>query len=324
MNEACHMKISFLSKTEINISHFTRAMASHHVTVCRNRAQLLEAIRETEVLVVQNQGFARGTVDAECLGAARKLRLIQHHGVTCDITDVGAAAKLGIPVATIPGQNSRSVAEHAFFLLLALARKSRRAQRLVQAGEMGELECVELEGKTLCVVGTGAIGKMVAKMAGGFGMTAVGVRKTAATEDALEAGFDAVHAVRDLHQTLAGADFVVLALPLNDGTLNLIDAGAFRAMKRGAMLINVSRGPHVNRDALEQALAEDAIGGFATDAYWDEPVDSRDPLLQDERVLITPHMGGKSIEAIRRSVAAVRRNIERLAAGEPLLNVVAA
>lgn len=318
------MNISFLSKTEINIKYLIDGLALHHVTICRSRTALLGAIREAEVLVVQNQGFARGTVDAECLGAARKLRLIQHHGVTCDITDVAAAANLGIPVATIPGQNSRSVAEHAFFLMLALARKTRQAQLLVRDGRMGELECVELEGKTLCVVGTGTIGKMLAKMAKGFGMTVVGVRKSAATRDAREAGFDAIHVVSDLHRALAGADFVVLALPLNKETLNLIDAGEFSVMKHGAMLINVSRGPHVNRDALERALAQNAIGGFATDAYWEEPVDIRDPLLQDERVLITPHMGGKSVEAIGRSVAAIRRNIERLAAGEELLNVVVA
>ena len=318
------MNIAFLSRTEINIRHLTDAMVPHRVTICRSRTELLRAIPEVEVLVVQNQGFARGTVNAECLGAAKQLRLIQHHGVSCDVTDVGAAAKLGIPVAAMPGQNSRSVAEHAFYMMLALARKSRQAQRLVREGRMGEVECVELEGKTLCVVGAGTIGKMLAKMAKGFGMRVVGVRKTDAVQDALEAGFDAVHAIRELHRALAGADFVVLALPLNEETLNLMDADEFGAMKRGAMLVNVSRGPHVNRDALRQALTGNGIGGYATDAFWEEPADAQDPLLQDERVLVTPHMGGKSIEAIQRSVAAIRQNIERLAAGEPLLNVVSA
>lgn len=316
------MNIAFLSKTEINIRYLTEGMAPYPVTICRNRAELLQAIRDADVLVVQSQGFTTGTVDAECLRVAKKLRLIQHHGVTCDITDTEAATGFRIPVATIPGQNSRSVAEHAFYLMLALARKSREAQRLVREGRMGELECVELEGKTLCVVGVGTIGKMLAKMAKGFSMKVVGVKKTPASRDVSRAGFDVVYTVQDLREALAGADFIILALPLNEETLNLIGTNEFRVMKQAAMLVNVSRGPHVNREALLTALAENQIGGFATDAYWGEPADPNDPLLGDERVIVTPHMGGKSVEAIRRTVAAVRQNIERLARGEPLLNVV--
>lgn len=316
------MKIAFLSKTEINIRNLVEGLAPHPVTVCRSRGELLAAMPMIEVLIVQNQGFPFHTVDVECLGAAKGLRLIQHYGVACDATDVEAATRLKIPVAIIPGQNSRSVAEHAFFLLLALARQERIAQRLVRQGRMGELECTELEGKTLCLVGLGTIGKMLARMAQGFSMRVIGVRKSAATDDAYQAGVDVVYTVQNLHQALAASVFVVLALPLTGETHNLIGAREFAAMKPGAMLINVSRGPHVNREALEVALAQGRVGGFATDAYWTEPADPDDPLLLDERVIVTPHTGGKSIESIRRSVRSVRESIERLEKGQPLLNVV--
>ena len=120
------------------------------------------------------------------------------------------------------------------------------------------------------------------------------------------------------------ADCVVLSLPLNAATIDLVSEKEFEAMKPGCLLVNVSRGPHVNRGALESALGAGRLGGFASDAWWDEPADPRDPLLRDPRVIATPHSGGKSIEAIRRSVQAVRENVERLARGEPLEGLVSA
>jgi D-3-phosphoglycerate dehydrogenase len=316
------MKVAFLSKTEISIRYLTEGLAPFPVTACRGRDELLRAIPDADVVVVQNQGFHQRTFDAQCFEAARRLRLVQHHGVACDVTDVEAATRRNVPVATVPGLNGRSVAEHAFFLLLALARSARPAQRLVAEGRMGELECVELAGKTLCVVGLGAIGKMLAIMGRGFSMRVIGVRRNPGAEDARRAGVDAVYGAGQLRDALAQADFTVLALPLGPETVGLIGGGEFEAMKRGAMLVNVSRGPHVDRGALEAALARGDVGGYASDVFWSEPPDPADPLLRDERVYFTPHMGGKSIESIRRCVTAVRENIERIARGEAPVNVV--
>jgi len=316
------MKIAFLSKTEVNIRHLAAGMAPHELVPCRSRDQLRLAMPEIEVLVVQNQGFPHHAVDAACLAAGRKLRLVQHHGVACDATDVEAATRLGLPVATIPGQNSRSVAEHGFFLMLALARRARAAQRLVAEGRMGELDCIELAGKTLCLVGLGTIGKMLAAMARGFAMRVIAVRRNPGAEDARAAGVDAVYGTNQLREALAQADFTVLVLPLDRDTMGLIGAPEFAVMKRTALLVNLSRGAHVDRDALQAALARDGIAGFATDAYWTEPADPADALLRDERVIVTPHMGGKSIESIHRCVSAVRENVERVARSEPPVNVV--
>lgn len=316
------MKIAFLSKTEINIRFLADGLAPHEVIACRTREELMAGISSAVVLVVQNQGFPHHTVDTACLESATALRLVQHHGVACDATDVEAATRLGVPVATIPGQNSRSVAEHAFYLLLALARRARAARRLVKESRMGEVECLELEGKTLCVVGLGTIGKMVAKMARGFSMSVIGVRKNPGAENLEDAGVDWIFGADRLREALVLSDFIVLALPLTAETRGLIGHAEMRVVKKGSMLINVSRGPHVVREALEGALDCGRLAGFAADAYWTEPADPGDPLLRDERVIITPHMGGKSIESIHRSVSAVRANIERLAGGLPLLNVV--
>jgi phosphoglycerate dehydrogenase-like enzyme len=316
------MRIAFLSKTEINIALLKQGLSAHEVTPCRSRDELLRELPRAEVLVVQNQGFPHGTVDAECLRAARRLRLIQHHGVGCDATDVEEAHRLGIPVATLPGQNSRSVAEHAFFLLLALARRIREAQKLVQSGYMGELQCTELAGKTLCVVGVGTIGRMLIGMGRGFSMRVIGVRRNPTPDDVRATGADAIYPSDRLTEALSEADCVILALPLTRETLDLMAEEQFGAMKPGALLVNVSRGPHVKRAALEMAVAQERLGGFAADVFWTEPPDPHDPLLLDDRVIYTPHMGGKSNEAMQRTVHAIRENIERLARGETVLHLV--
>lgn len=315
------LNIGFLSKTEINIERLCNALAPRRLTVCRSKKELYAHIEAFDVLIVQNQGFKRGTVDAEILARASQLRMIQHHGVATDITDIQAAAAQGILVATVPSQNSRSVAEHGMHLILALARRASLVRRLVAEGSMGEVECVELDGKTLCIVGLGTIGKMIAVAASGFGMHLVGVSKNISKCPPNLSELKAFTAP-DLHEALALADFSILVLPLNDETENIIDQDAFSAMKRGAFLINVSRGGHVDRSACEAALDSGQLAGYAADAMWEEPVDPNDPMLNDERVVLTPHIGGKSAEAIERITNAIRSNILRFELGKPLLNVV--
>jgi D-3-phosphoglycerate dehydrogenase len=317
------MRIGFLSKVQVNIDCVRRELAPREIVIVRSREDLLARLPELEVLVVQNQGFAHGMLAADCLDTGKRLRLIQHHGVTPDTTDVEAAAARGIAVAAIPGQNSRSVAEHAFFLMLALARRARAGQRLLREGRMGEVECIEVEGKRLCIVGLGTFGKMLARMAQGFGMEVVAVRRNVGAGELLPPGVSDMLPTGELDRAFAGADVVVLALPLTRETFHLMNRGRFAALKPGALLVNVSRGDHVERTALEEALREGRLGGYATDGFWGEPADPADPLLADERILVTPHMGGKSAESMQRSARAVRENIERLERGEPLLGLVA-
>ena len=315
------MKIGFLSVIDLEIAQITSRFAPERVQIFKSKEALDEAIGDLEVLIAMNQGFHRFTVDADNLAKAKKLRLIQHYGAAADITDIETAAAHGIPVATAPAQNSRSVAETAMYLLLGCAKKARTAQRFVDQGKMAEMICGELGGKTMCLIGLGTIGKMMATMAGGFGMRVIGVRRDASKDGGKIDGVERIYATADLHEALGLSDFVVLVLPLNAETTNIIDAGALAAMKDDAYLINMSRGGNIDRPALETALAENRIGGFGTDVFWQEPNDPDDPLLRDERVFATPHSGGKSVEAIRGCVNEVHANVMRLMKGEPLHNV---
>jgi len=316
------LKIGFLSKVDIHIKQVTSVFAPEPVQICRTKEELAEAIGDLEVLIAMNQGYERFTIDAGILAKAKNLRLIQHHGVATDITDIDEAAARGIPVATVPGQNCRSVAEHAAYLLLGLARQGRTVHRLLNEGAMGEVMCSELSGKTLCLVGLGTIGKMLVPIARGFGMRVIGVRKDISKDAGAIEGVDKVFAPLDLHQALALADFTILVLPLNGETTDLIDAPALAAMKDGAALVNLSRSGNVARGALEDTLAQGRLSGYATDVFWGEPTDPNDPLLKDERVFVTPHTGGKSVEAIENTARAVHANVMRLIRAEPLDSVV--
>ncbi len=150
----------------------------------------------------------------------------------------------------------------------------------------------------------------------------IGVRRSARTDDALQAGFSRVHTMDRFHDILPAADFVILVVPLNDETFDLVGAPELALMKPSAMIVNMSRGPNVNREALAAALAANRIGGFGSDVWWTEPADPQDPLLRDPRVFITPHIGAESIEGITRMSLAARDNIDRLRDGRPLVNVV--
>jgi phosphoglycerate dehydrogenase-like enzyme len=316
------MKIAFLSKTDVTIDAVKETFVPYTVIVCRDRKELLKEIPQIDVLVAQNVGFQFHTIDADVLSLGKNLRLIQHFGVAWDATDAKEAGRLNIPVATIAAQNSNGVAEQTFHLVLSLAKKAREAYRATQTGEMGNILTTELSGKSICIVGLGKIGKILVRMAKAFNMHVIGVKKTPDFDAVLQAGVDSAHTSNDLHQLLPLADFVVLAIPLNKDTFDLINHAEFKVMKAGAGLINISRGPNVNKEALMQALADGKICGFASDVFWQEPADPDDPLLKDDRVIYTPHLGGYSDFAVYQSAEAVKDNIDRLAKGEPVLNVV--
>ena len=315
------MNIAVLCSAPISIESLQTALQPYcPLAICRTREELARALPAANILVAQNKGFPFRIVDAGLLATARRLKLIQHHGVSYDATDAKAAAALDITVAVTSGQNHASVAETAFHILMCIAKKVHETQRSVNEGVMGRVLCTELAGKTLCLVGVGKIGQRLAAMGAGFGMKVIGVRKHADNRGL--AGFDRIFSADQLKDALALSDCVILAIPLNEETFDFIGAREFDAIKPGALLVNVSRGPNVNRDALLKALADNRIAGFGADVYWKEPADPADPLLEDPRVFITPHIGAESAEAITRMSQAVRANIDRFVRGEPLENVV--
>jgi len=252
---------------------------------------LEEQVEEAEALVP-----SMGRITRAVIAAAPRLKVIAQFGSGIEGVDLEAAAARGIPVHYAPGSNAQAVAELAVFLMLGLARKLPLHKRSFERRVVGDPPGTELAGKTLGIVGLGASGRALARLARGFGMNVIGVRRTPAPE----ADVSWVGGADQVDELLRRADYVTLLVPLTEETRGLIDARRIALMKPSAFLINVGRGALVDRDALLAALRERRIAGAGLDVYWEEPPDPADPLFAMDNVVATPHLGGVSDEALAR------------------------
>lgn len=237
-----------------------------------------------------------GVVDAAVIAAAPRLKAIVQFGAGLENVDRGAAEARGIAVRNVPGANAQSVAEMAVFLMLALARRLPEHPRSFAAGVVGDPPGHELAGRTLGVVGLGASGSALARMARGIGMDVIGVRRSPAPHPAVRP----VGGMDRLDDLLAEADVVSLHVPSAPETRGMIDARRLALMKPGAWLVNVARGDLVDRAALLDALRGRRIAGAGLDVFAEEPPDPHDPLLSLDNVVATPHLGGVTHEALSR------------------------
>jgi phosphoglycerate dehydrogenase-like enzyme len=276
--------------------------------------EVSEVAQHVEVLIPI---MARVTDAA--LGSPR-LRLVQQFGAGLEGVDIEAASRRGVYVANVPSgetANADSVAEHAILLMLALARRLPRAQDNLRERRIGAPMGTTLMGKTAAIVGFGGIGRALARRLRALGMRTVAVSRRGPRGD--DDGVDLHVPTSDLRGALSQADFVIVATPLTEETTGLIGKDAFANMKRGAFLINVARGPVVDRAAFLDALQSGKLAGAGLDVFWEEPPDPADPLFSFE-VVATPHIGGAtdvSLQGIAREVAA---NVNRLRRGEALRN----
>lgn len=277
------------------------------------------ATRDADVIVPTmhrvDAAVIRGT------GAA----MIHQFGVGLEGVDIPAATARGIYVANVPGQegtgNATSVAEHAVWLMLCLARKFPQAAENVRKGVFGSPMGRGLLGTTVAIVGVGSIGTQLAQRLRPFGVRLLGVKQHPSEDVRAAFGFEKLGGPDDLHAVLGEADFVVLAVPVTPRTRGMINAAAFAGMKKTAYLLNVGRGPVIEHDALVGALEHGEIAGAGLDVFWDEPVDPDDPLFR-HNVIATPHTAGVtdiSYDDIARGLAA---NVNRLREGAPPINCV--
>lgn len=286
-------------RAELTEPHFA-------ISVVDPKGNILEQVGDVDVII---PGMA--AITAEVMDAAPRLKLIVQFGVGLDGVDLEAARQRGIYVSNAPGVNAVAVAEHALFLMLALARRLPVAQAALVEERIGFPVGGELHGKTLGIVGFGNSGRELARMARGLGMRVLAVRRTPREEDRALADF--VGTLDDLDRVLAEADFVSLHAPLTPETEGLIDAAALARMKPTAFLVNVARGGLIVRDDLVAALRSGLIAGAGLDVFWMEPPDPKDELFTLENVVATPHIAGVTEEAYNRSARQVAAHIRSLA-----------
>lgn len=239
-------------------------------------------------------------VDARLIEASRRLRVISKHGAGYDNIDVAAASARGIVVANVPGGNAEAVAEGAVGLMLAVSRQVPQVHALVTQGGYAarwRLKLGQLTGKTLGIVGLGDIGSRVARIcARGFGMRVIAFHPSLSAEETARRGATKVETLAAL---LAEADVVTLHAPMRPQNRHLIDAAALLRMKPDAILINTARGPLVDERALAEALNEGRIGGAGLDVFEIEPPAPDNPILSARNVVLSPHVSGNTVEALR-------------------------
>ncbi len=236
-------------------------------------------------------------------------RLIHQWGVGLDGVDVPAATARGILVCNVPGDvtaNADSTAEHAVFLMMALARRIHECSRAFHEGLLGAPVGEGLFGNTALIVGLGRVGKALARRLTALGMTVEAIGRSAAPETESALGVTKTADLSGLLEMASRADFVVSTITLNEDTRSLFNRELFRSMKKTAFVINVSRGLVLNEDDLLQALDERTIAGAGLDVYSHEPLDPSSPLLTREDVFATPHVAGatrQNYEGIARILA---------------------
>ncbi|MCS7055877.1 MAG: hypothetical protein NZM18_06865 [Thermoflexales bacterium] len=286
-------------------------LAQHdRVTLAADESHALDVARREAVAAIFTRGKGRIT-RALMQASGASLKAVSRAGAGLDTVDLDAAKELGVAVIFAPGLNAQTTAEHTVMLMMMAARKAAFLDAQVKAGRWSVrngYEGIELNGKTLGVVGLGGIGTRVAQIGQALGMQVIYWSRRAR---------DARFAYRALDQLLREADVISLHLALNDETRGLIGARELALMKPGAILVNTARGALIDQRALTQALSEGRIGAFAADVLAQQPPAPDDPLLRCERVTLTPHVAGLTDRTYREVCLFCARNVLAVLRGEP-------
>jgi phosphoglycerate dehydrogenase-like enzyme len=259
-------------------------------------------------------------VPASVLAAGRKLQLLHKWGVGVDNIDLDAARRLGVAVARTTGSNALPVAEFTIGLMLSALRMIPYGHRWLSQGSWRgpsalPAEPLLLSGRTVGIVGLGAIGKEVARLIRGFGCRVLYMKRgRLPAEEEARLGVE----YAGLDRILAESDVVSLHCPLTSETAGLIGRDAFDRMKPSAILINVARGGVVDEAALHEALSKRRIRGAAMDVFSLEPAAADNPLLALDTIVVTPHLAAVTADTFEPTVRRMFRNIALAAAGEPI------
>ncbi len=274
-------------------------------------ADLVKAVGDYDALIIRG----RTPITPEVLDAAKRLKVIGRAGVGVDNIDLAAAKAHGVTVVNAPTSTTGAVAELSFGLLLALAREIPRADAAMKAGQYPkkELEGVELDGKTLGIIGYGRIGMEIGKRAMAFGMNVIAYDPFI-EESVIEKGGAESVSIQDLFEW---SDFISLHLPYNVHTRDLMGPLAFSQMKDGVRIVCAARGGIIDEAALLAALDSGKVAGAALDVFATEPPGLTD-LVKHPRVICTPHIGAQTVEAQIRAAEDIAHEVLAALRGQPL------
>ncbi|UQU66154.1 phosphoglycerate dehydrogenase [Couchioplanes caeruleus] len=280
----------------------------HHVDGT-DRAALLAELADADAVIVRSAT----RIDAEAVAAAPRLKVVARAGVGLDNVDVAAATARGVMVVNAPTSNIVSAAEQAIALLLAVARNTASASAALKRGEWKRAGYtgVELQGKTVGVVGLGRIGVLFAQRMAAFGTRLIAYDPYVQPARAAHLGVRLV----GLDELLRESDFISVHLPRTPETLNLIGEKELATVKPGVRIVNAARGGLIDERALADALADGRVAGAGLDVFVTEPTTSS-PLFAFDNVVVTPHLGASTVEAQDKAGLAVARSVKLALQGE--------
>lgn len=248
--------------------------------------EIVEHAKDADVIILGND-----RLDSATIGKLPNLKLVVRHGAGLDNIDFSEFDKREIAVANTPGANKEETADLTFALILDLARMMTQSINQLKGGVWNKIPGRSLYGKTIGIIGVGAIGMAVASRAMGFGMDILG-NDIVQRDEAARFGL----LYTSLNELLSASDIVTIHVPLTSATKNLIGARELKRMKPCALLINTARAGVVREAALEKALMSGHLGGYAVDVYAKEPPNPT-PYMSLPNVLTTPHIGSSTMEA---------------------------
>ncbi|HEX6343121.1 phosphoglycerate dehydrogenase [Umezawaea sp.] len=274
-----------------------------------DRPALLEAVADADALLVRSAT----KVNAEVLAASTRLKVVARAGVGLDNVEVPAATERGVMVVNAPTSNIVSAAEHAVALLLSVARQVPAAHATLQEGtwKRSSFNGIELNGKTVGVVGLGKIGQLFAARIAAFGVTLIAYDPYVSAARAAQLGIELV----TLEELLERSDAISIHLPKTPETKGLIGADQLAKAKRGVIIVNAARGGLVDEQALADAVREGQVGGAGIDVFSTEPT-TESPLFGVPGIVVTPHLGASTTEAQDRAGTDVARSVLLALAGD--------
>ena len=315
------MNIKFLDESTVTLGDIDfsplQTLGAYEGFVNSTEQQIIERASRAEVIVAN-----KAPVTAAVLNNLQKLRLVTVIATGYNNVDVAAAKKAGVRICNVQGYAAASVPQHTFALILNLATKAYLYHGDIVAGKWQVADSFnlltyptfELAGKTIGIIGYGAIGREVARIAEAFGMNVL-------VHDVFEIK-DGTYPNTNLHKLLEQSDVVSLHCPLTEDNRNLINAQTLAYMKKSALLINTARGGLVDEKALFEALDSQSIAGAGVDVLSEEPPQRGNILINARNIIITPHSAWSTLQARQRLVDETAHNIRAFIEGKPR-NVVA-
>jgi phosphoglycerate dehydrogenase-like enzyme len=307
-----------VSKQDISESHIQeiqRLAPDRNVIVSDNPTEIAPLMDEVEI--------ATGWVPRDVLSGLKNLRWFQQWGAGADwLFKYPEYMEKDFILTNVSGLHAIPISEHIISLVLALGRdlsKAIQAQAKREWTGHEDFKVFELPGKTMVLVGVGAIGERTAEIATSLGMRVFGIRRN---PDRPANGVEAIFAPSQLPELLPHADFLVITAPLTSETRGIIGDPELRAMPSSAYIINIGRGGIIDESALVHALKDGWIAGAGLDVFENEPLLPDSPLWDMDNVIITPHYAGKTPYYAARAIEIFINNLQRYQAEEPMVNLV--